>query len=58
MVIGGGAYAKSLKNIIAFGPEKMGVDYRIHGADEYILVSEMEESVLIYMEAIKNLLAI
>ena len=58
MVIGGGTYAKSLKNIIAFGPEKLGVDYRIHGADEYILVSGMEESVLIYMEAIKNLLAI
>ena len=58
MVIGGGTYAKSLKNIIAFGPEKLGVDYRIHGADEYILVSEMEEAVEIYMEAIKNLLAI
>lgn len=58
MVIGGGTYAKTLKNIIAFGPEKLGVDYRIHGSDEYILVSEMEEAVLIYMEAIKNLLAI
>lgn len=58
MVIGGGTYAKSLKNIIAFGPEKLEVDYRIHGADEYILVSEMEETVEIYMEAIKNLLAI
>ncbi len=58
MVIGGGTYAKSLKNIIAFGPEKTGIDYRIHGADEYILVSEMEEAVLIYIEAIKNLLAI
>ena len=58
IVIGGGTYAKSLKNIIAFGPEKLGVDYRIHGADEYILVSEMEEAVEIYMEAIKNLLAI
>lgn len=58
MVIGGGTYAKSLKNIIAFGPEKMGIDYRIHSADEYILVSGMEEAVLIYMEAIKNLLAI
>ena len=43
MVIGGGTYAKSLKNIIAFGPEKLGVDYRIHGADEFILVSEMED---------------
>ena len=42
----------------AFGPEKLGIDYRIHSADEYILVSGMEEAVLIYMEAIKNLLAI
>ena len=58
MVIGGGTYAKSLKNIIAFGPEMPGIDYRIHSADENILVSGMEESVLIYMEAIKNLLAI
>ena len=49
---------RSLKNIIAFGPEMPGIDYRIHSADEYILVSGMEESVLIYMEAIKNLLAI
>mgnify|MGYP000588547480 CR=1 FL=1 len=58
VVIGGGTYAKSLKNIIAFGPEKEGIDYRIHGADEFILVSGMEEAVLIYMEAVKNLLAI
>ena len=58
VVIGGGTYAKSLKNIIAFGPEKEGIDYRIHGADEFILVSGMEEAVLIYMEAIRNLLAI
>ena len=58
VVIGGGTYAKSLKNIIAFGPEKLGIDYRIHSADEYILVSGMEEAVLVYMEAIKNLLAI
>ena len=58
MVIGGGTYAKSLKNIIAFGPEMPGIDYRIHSADEYILVSGMEEAVLVYMEAIKNLLAI
>ena len=46
MVIGGGTYAKSLKNIIAFGPEKEGIDYRIHGANEFILVSGMEEAVL------------
>ena len=39
-------------------PEMPGIDYRIHGADEFILVSGMEEAVLVYMEAIKNLLAI
>ena len=53
MVIGGGTYAKSLKNIIAFGPEKLDIDYHIHSADEFILASEMDEAVLIYMEAIK-----
>lgn len=58
MVIGGGTYAKSLKNIIAFGPEKIGKDYRIHGADEFILVSEMEEAVEIYIKALENLLAV
>lgn len=46
MVIGGGTYAKSLKNIIAFGPEKMGMDYHIHSADEFILVSEMKRRFL------------
>lgn len=58
MVIGGGTYAKTLKNIIAFGPEKLGTDYRIHGADEFILLSEMEEAVEIYKNAIQNLLEI
>ena len=32
--------------------------HRIHSAEEYMLVSGMEEAVLIYMEAIKNLLEI
>ena len=34
------------------------MDYRIHGADEFMLVSGMEEDVYLYVEAIKNLLAI
>lgn len=42
LVIGGGTYAKSLKNIIAFGPEKPGVDYHIHGASS-TLVSELKK---------------
>ena len=31
----------------------MDIDYHIHSADEFILVSEMEEAVLIYMEQLK-----
>lgn len=58
LVIGGGTYAKYLKNVIAFGPEKAELDYHIHGADEFIRISDMEEAVLLYMEALKNLLAI
>lgn len=47
---------QSLSRIsLHFDSEKPGIDYRIHSADEFILVSGMEEAVLVYMEAIKNL---
>lgn len=58
MVIGGGTYAKSLKNIIAFGPEKEGIDYHVHSADEFLPIDEMQETVEIYYKAIQNLLEI
>lgn len=47
---------QTLKTSLHLEQEKLGIDYRIHSADEYILVSGMEEAVLIYMEAIRNLL--
>ncbi len=55
-VIGGGTYAKSLPGIVAFGPEMPGMDYHIHTADEFILVSGMKEATEIYYHAIRNLL--
>ena len=58
MVIGGGTYAKSLKNIIAFGPEMPGIDYRIHNADEFLIIPEYLHSIEIYKKAIENLLEI
>ncbi len=58
LVIGGGTYAKSLKGIIAFGPEKPDTDYRIHNADEFLIIPEYLESIEIYEKAIENLLAI
>ena len=56
MVIGGGTYAKSLANIIAFGPEMPGVDYRIHNADEFITVTDLKKSTEIYYKALLNMM--
>ncbi len=58
LVIGGGTYAKALPGIIAFGPEKPGIDYRIHNADEFLIIPEYLESIEIYLKAMENLLAI
>ena len=56
MVIGGGTYAKSLANIIAFGPEMPGMDYRIHNADEFITVTDLKKSTEIYYKALLNMM--
>lgn len=58
MVIGGGTYAKSLSGIIAFGCEFPDVDNHIHDANECLAVSELGLQTEIYIEAIKNLLAL
>ncbi len=55
-VIGGGTYAKCIPGIIAFGPERPGVDYHIHNADEFMLISEMLTATEVYVKAIENML--
>ena len=55
-VIGGGTYAKSLPGIVGFGPEMPGMDYRIHNADEFMIIPEFLQCVEIYTKAIENLL--
>ncbi len=57
-VIGGGTYAKCIPGIIAFGPERPGVDYHIHNADEFMLISEMLTATEVYVKAIENMLAL
>jgi len=54
-VIGGGTYAKSIKNIIAFGCEFMGEDNHIHDANEKVSIESLKKQVELYVEAIKNL---
>lgn len=44
LVIGGGTYAHFLKNGVAFGASRLGVDYHIHGANEYLVADEIVRS--------------
>ncbi len=44
LAIGGGAYAHFLKNGVAFGASRLGVDYHMHGANEYLVVDEIVRS--------------
>ncbi len=53
--IGGGTYAKALKEGVAFGPVFPGEPDLIHRADEYITVDHLMLTAQIYAEGILNL---
>ena len=53
--IGGGTYAKAIKNCIAFGCEFIGESNHIHDANECLDIKSLCKQVQIYVEAIKNL---
>lgn len=55
IVIGGGTYAKSMKNIVAFGPVFPGQPELAHQADEYIEIEELLLNAEIYAKAIYEL---
>lgn len=56
--MGGGTYAKGIKNCIAFGCEFGMEDNHIHDANEVLSLDQFWLQVEIYIEAIKNLLAL
>jgi len=53
--IGGGTYAKSINNCIAFGCEFIGEENHIHDDNEKLAIDSFKKQVEIYVEAIKNL---
>lgn len=53
-VIGGGTYARSMPNIVAFGPVFPGVPLTEHQADENIPVKDLEKARAIYALAIEK----
>lgn len=57
VAIGGGTYARALKNGAAFGPEEDGEENTIHQPDEYITFEKIEKCFKIYKLAIERLTA-
>lgn len=53
--IGGGTYAKSMKNIVAFGPIFKGQPMVEHKPDEYIGIDSLMKNVQVMAAAIKEL---
>lgn len=57
MVIGGGTYAKEINNVVAFGCAfPHDYPYNLHDVNESVPVSELKAQVMIYVQAILNLL--
>lgn len=58
LVIGGGTYAKSMKNCIAFGPNFQDEDNHIHDVNEFVEIDKLYKQVDYYITAILKLLEI
>ncbi len=55
LAIGGGTYARALKNAVAFGPVFPGEEETAHQKDEYISVESFKKTMIIYAEALQSL---
>ena len=55
VAIGGGTYARALKNGVAFGPEMPGEEETIHQPNEYVTVENLKFQLAVYKKAIKAL---
>lgn len=55
IVIGGGTYARSIPNVVAFGPHFPGRPSFIHQRDEYVLLDDLLTATIIYLEALYEL---
>jgi succinyl-diaminopimelate desuccinylase len=55
MAIGGGTYVHHIEGGVAFGCAMPGIDYRIHGANEFMPVNDLINSAKIFALAILRL---
>ena len=52
ITIGGGTYVHEIDGGVAFGAERPGTDYHIHGADEFIPIDELLDNAAMFAQAI------
>jgi succinyl-diaminopimelate desuccinylase len=55
LAIGGGTYARALKNAVAFGPLFPGREDVAHQKDEYIMIDDLLKATAMYAQAIYEL---
>lgn len=55
LAIGGGTYVHDIEGGVAFGIEFPGIDYRIHGADEFAVIDELLLTAKMYTAIIYKL---
>lgn len=55
IAIGGGTYVHGIEGGVAFGVEHPETDYRIHGADEFVPISELIDNTAMFANAIEKL---
>ena len=55
LAIGGGTYARALKNAVAFGPLFPGREDVAHQKDEYIMIDDLLRATAMYAQAIYEL---
>lgn len=55
IAIGGGTYVHNIEGGVAFGAERGDTDYHMHGANEFLPVSELLENAVMYAMAIAEI---
>ena len=55
MTIGGGTYARLLKNAVAYGASLPGRETVAHMVDEYMSLLDLETACLVYISALEKL---
>lgn len=56
ITMGGGTYAKTMKNWVAFGCKFPDIDNRIHNANEFVQIDELLLQVELYVNVILELI--